>query len=155
MSIEPYDFGILLGLAYQDFVAELNDHLARRGFTSVGASYGYVFRALVGQDLTTSQLAARLRITPQGAAKIVDEMAATGYVERQVDPGDRRAKVLRLTERGRGAVSAARAFHRDFERRLARRHGTAAAAAVREALTGIVERDATATDAADRLLRPL
>lgn len=155
MPREDRDFGILLGLAYQDFVDELNAHLAAVGFTGVGASFGYVFRALLADSLTTSQLAARLCITPQGAAKIVGEMVAAGYVERQSDPADGRALRLCLTDRGQMAVATARRFHADYERRLSDSYGAHSVAALREVLTAIVDRDPAATETAARLLRPL
>jgi MarR family transcriptional regulator for hemolysin len=155
MAREVRDFGILLGLAYQGFVEELNAHLVSSGFAGVGASFGYVFRALLAESLTTSQLAARLRITPQGAAKIVDEMVAAGYVERRSDPADGRARRLRLTDRGRRAVATARRFHADYERRLADTHGVDRVAVLREVLTALVDRDPSVTETATRLLRPL
>ena len=155
MASASRDFGILLGLAYQAFVDELNAHMAESGFADLGRAFGYVFRALLDDSPTTSELAGRLRITPQGAAKIVEEMVAVGYVERRSDPADRRAKRLRLTDRGRRAVATARRFHAEYERRLAVAHGAERVAVVRELLTAVVDRDSAASEAADRLLRPL
>jgi MarR family transcriptional regulator for hemolysin len=137
---EPYDLGILLGLAYQDFVAELNAHLAQLGFDGIRPSFGYVFRALLEQDLTASMLAAQLGITAPGAGKLVEEMVAAGYVERVADPADARSRRLRLSRRGGRAVAAARRFHRQFEERLAAEHGTRAVATLRGVLEGIVGR---------------
>src|SRR5262249_22723035 len=117
VSGQERDFGIVLGLAYQTFVGALHEHLLEEGFTGVRGPYGYVFRALLEGSRTTTQLAAGLGITPQGAAKIVDEMVAGGYVARRPDPGDRRARPLELTERGRRAVAAARRVHAEYERR--------------------------------------
>jgi MarR family transcriptional regulator for hemolysin len=151
------DYGILLGLAYQGFVGELNAHMRASGFHDAGPSFGYVFRALLAErmeSMTASQLAARLRITPQGAAKIVEDMISTGYVERRDDPSDRRARRLHLSDRGRRALATARRFHADYERRLAETYGASRVAVLREVLTAIVDRDASATEAADRLLRP-
>jgi DNA-binding MarR family transcriptional regulator len=155
MNDHDHDFGILLGLAYQQFADELRAHLAEAGFADVGTSFGYVVRALARQRLTTSQLAARLRITSQGSAKIVDEMAAAGYVERRPDPGDGRQKQLLLTPRGEALLAAARRFHRAFERDLAAELGSRRVATLRAALTRIVDREPAAVDQHTRLLRPL
>jgi len=106
--------------------------LGRRGFDDLGRSYGYVFRVLGDGDRSLSELAGLLGITLPGAGKIVDEMEARGYVERHPDPSDRRVKRLALSRRGRAALKAARAFHRGYERRLAR------APAIRAALETIV-----------------
>jgi DNA-binding MarR family transcriptional regulator len=153
--MDDHDFGILLGLAYQRFVDELRAHLGEAGFIDLGGSFGYVLRALDQQPLTTSQLAARLGITSQGAAKIVDDMVAAGYVERRPDPGDGRQKQLFLSVRGSAVLAAARRFHRDFEQGLAGELGTRRAGELRAALTRIVERQPGAVDRGARLLRPL
>src|SRR3954470_18998890 len=120
-SATPIDFGILLGLSYQAFVAELRAALEAEGFTDMGPSYGYVFRALGAEDLHLRALAGRLGMTDQGAAKIIDEMEGRGYVERHPDREDGRIKRLRLGRRGRAALAAAHKFHVGYERRLAQR----------------------------------
>jgi DNA-binding MarR family transcriptional regulator len=142
------DFGILLGLAYQRFVVELNQHLAAKGFKDIKPTFGYLFRALDGRRLTTAQLAARLQITSQGMAKIVEEAVSAGYLERQADPSDARVKLLGLAPRGLAALKAARAFHRSFETQLGED-----GKALRALLTDLVERDG-ALDALERVLRP-
>lgn len=145
------DFGILLGLSYQTFVDELRATLDAKGFTDLGPSYGYVFRALGAEALHLRALAGRLNMTDQGAAKIVDEMEARGYLERHPDPDDGRIKQLRLARRGRGALAAARRFHRLYERRLAERLGSREMAAARQVLEAV----AVASDRAGPHLRPL
>lgn len=134
---QDLDLGILIGLAYQEFVRELRDELARLGYADAGPSYGYVFRSLDIQPMNTSELADRLAITKQGAAQLIEEMEARGYVERRPDPADRRAKLLYLTEQGATALATARRFHRDFEKRLAHQHGGAAVGSLRRLLTAI------------------
>ena len=106
--------------------------LARQGFDDLGRSDGYVFRVLGDGDRSLSELAGLLGMTLPGAGKIVDDMEARGYVERHPDRLDRRVKRLALSRRGRAALKAARAFHRDYERRLAK------APAIRAALESIV-----------------
>jgi MarR family transcriptional regulator for hemolysin len=151
------DFGILLGLAYQCFVDALQAHLAERGFTDLGPSFGYVLRALAAQPLTATQLAGRLHLTPQGAAKIVDDMVRCGYVVRQADPSDGRARRLVLARRGQRELAEARAFHAAFEQRLGEVCGTERVALVRSTLEALI-RDGDGpprSDTASRLLRPL
>jgi DNA-binding MarR family transcriptional regulator len=138
-ATEPYDLGILLGLAYQDFVDQLNAHLQERGFDGIRPSFGYVFRALLVEELTASLLAARLGITAPGAGKLVEEMVTAGYVERLDDPNDARSRKLRLSRRGRRVVAEARRFHERFEERLAEAHGARAVATLREVLEAMVD----------------
>ena len=118
MADDRIDFGILLGLAFRVFVDQMHADLAARGFDDLGRSYGYVFRVLGDGDRSLSELAALLGMTLPGAGKIVDEMERRRYVERKPDRVDRRVKHIALSRRGRAALAAARAFHRDFEERL-------------------------------------
>lgn len=122
-----YDFGILLGLAYQGFVEQLHADLAANGFTDVPPTVGYVIRAIDGGPLNQRELAAQLGITDQGAKKIVDDLVRRRFVARSVDPDDARARRLVLGTRGKALLAAARAFHARFERELAAELGTSVA----------------------------
>jgi DNA-binding MarR family transcriptional regulator len=131
------DLGILLAMAYQGFVREMHADLASRGFDDLGSSDGFVFRALAEQPMTVSALAARLAVTKQGAAQIIDDMQRRGYVVRAPHPSDARARLIDLSDRGRGALAAARAFHRSREARLLAELGADVVASVRVALTDL------------------
>ena len=87
--------------------------------------------------MTVSELANHLEITKQGAAQVIDDMERRGYVEREPDPEDRRARLVRLSGRGEQALANARRFHRDYERRLAGMHGQDAVRTLRTMLEAI------------------
>jgi DNA-binding MarR family transcriptional regulator len=140
------DFGILLALGYQGFVSRLHEDLAGHGYDDLARSDGYVFRALAVEPLTTSALASRLGVTKQGAAQIVDDMTRRGYLTSRPHPHDARARLQELSERGRGALDAARAFHRRYERALVRDHGAEAVTGLRALLTEMAGPDADAID---------
>lgn len=57
-----------------------------------------------GSRLT--ELAHRANITPQAMGELVDELEDLGYLTRQPDPTDGRAKLIMLTDEGRAAVEA-------------------------------------------------
>ena len=44
-------------------------------------------------------------VTKQAISKLVDIVVASGFVDRDTDPADRRRTVLRLTAKGRKAVA--------------------------------------------------
>jgi DNA-binding MarR family transcriptional regulator len=142
---QPLDIGILLAAAYQEFVRELRATVAAQGFEDNGRSDGYVFRALADGPMTVSALAERLEITKQGAGQLVESMERRGYVRREPDPDDRRARLVALSERGENALRAARRFHQRYERRLVREHGAEAVATLR-ALLGAVAGEQAAED---------
>lgn len=133
------DLGILLALGYQGFVRRLHEALAEKGYDDLARSDGYVFRALAEAPMTTSALAVRLGVTKQGAAQIVDDMTRRGYVTSHRHPEDARARLLELSERGRGALTAARAFHRRYERALIRKHGADLVSTLRVLLTEMAD----------------
>ncbi len=135
---QPADLGILIGVAFQEFVRELHAAHAAAGFADLGRNDGVVFRSLATRPMTASDLAGHLEITKQGAAQIIDDMERRGYVERQPDPDDRRARPVRLSERGQRALANARRFHQDYERKLARAYGADAVATLRAMLEAIV-----------------
>lgn len=57
---------------------------------------------LDGTRITT--LAARMEVTKQGVGQLVSELEAVGVLERAPDPTDGRAKLVRLTDKGRAAL---------------------------------------------------
>lgn len=131
-----------MALAYGQFVTQLRGQLAAEGFDDLGRSDGYVFRALAAEALTTSELAERLRISKQGAGQIVADMERRGYIEGRPDPGDRRARRLRLAPRGERALAAARRYHQRYERRLRREFGAERIDGLRELLGAMATGDA-------------
>jgi len=155
LSSVGLDFGILLGLAYQQFVDALNARLREGGFTDLKPSFGYVIRAVDHEPLTATRLASRLHMTPQGAAKLIDELVDRGFIQRLPEQTDKRARRLVLAVRGEQLLTEARAFHQAFEQRFAQRHGLRRAAALRSALEALVAEDDAAIHTARRLLRPL
>jgi DNA-binding MarR family transcriptional regulator len=63
-------------------------------------------------------LAARLGIDAVSAHHLVHRLAAAGYIERRVNPKDRRARTLRLTARGQALRDRLRADGRASQDRI-------------------------------------
>ncbi len=53
-----------------------------------------------------SGISERFEITPAAASQMVDKLVQSGYVVREEDPNDRRAKTLNLTPKGRQLIDA-------------------------------------------------
>jgi DNA-binding MarR family transcriptional regulator len=51
-----------------------------------------------------SKISEQYDISVAGASQLVDKLVHSGYVERVEDPHDRRAKLLNLTNKGRGLI---------------------------------------------------
>ena len=80
-----------------------------RGFGDVRPAHGFAFTRLAPGGATLTELAGHLGISRQGAAQLVDELTAKGYVERRPHPGDARATLVVLTDKGWACTRAAEA----------------------------------------------
>lgn len=128
--------GIKLRLAYEAFMRALFDRLATQGFDDLRPAHAQVFQHLKEQGVRLTELARRAGIAPQSMAKFVDELERLGYVEREPDPVDRRAALIRPTDRGRAEVRAARKIIAKLEREWASTVGDKRYAVLLEALGG-------------------
>jgi len=51
-----------------------------------------------------SEVSERFEITPAAASQLVDKLVQSGFIVREEDPSDRRAKVLNITDKGRELI---------------------------------------------------
>jgi DNA-binding MarR family transcriptional regulator len=51
-----------------------------------------------------SEVSERFEITPAGASQLVDKLVQSGLIRREEDPQDRRAKSLKLTDKGKELI---------------------------------------------------
>lgn len=133
------DLGYLLALGFQSYVEELHGGLAAAGFSDLRPNFGLVFRALDEGPLTLTQLAGRLGVSKQAAAKVAAELQERRFVAQQAGEDDRRTKLLVLSTRGRDLVRAAKGISHKVERRLRRALGPAAVDEMRRVLVAMVE----------------
>jgi DNA-binding MarR family transcriptional regulator len=81
--------------------------------------------ALAEAPLTLSQLAERHCCGRSNVTALIDRLEADGYVERTVDPNDRRTVRAALTQSGRTAYERAAAILAEHERAIDERLGQA------------------------------
>jgi DNA-binding MarR family transcriptional regulator len=98
---------------------ELYGHLGERGYADLRPAHGCVFGYLQGEGDRLTALAERSGLTKQAVGEAVGDLERLGYVERVPDPADRRAKIIRLTERGREATAEAAEIFAGIEARFA------------------------------------
>src|SRR2546421_12770807 len=101
------DIGDLLGEVRDGLVEAVQRRLADAGYTDVRTSQDCVFRYLTPDGVRLRDLAACSQLSPPAIGEHVDELERLGYVERVPDPSDRRAKLIRPTERGAAFMQAA------------------------------------------------
>ena len=127
----------LLGVALDEFTEELAKQIATTEYADIRVSHGCVFGNIDPDGSRLTDLAERAHMTKQSVGEVASDLEQRGYVERVPDPSDGRAKIIRLTERGREAQAVGRGQIDDIERDWAERFGTERIAAVRDALEAI------------------
>ncbi len=84
----------------RDFEKRICRGLAERGHTDIRASHSAVFSNLGTGAVRVTELARRAQVTQQAMGKMLKELERMGYVARDIDGSDKRAKEIRLTQRG-------------------------------------------------------
>lgn len=128
----------LLARARELSVELLHRRLEAEGFAGIRNRHGSVFRFIDADGSRLTVLAERSGLTKQAIGELVDELERLGYVERAADPGDRRAKVIRLTDRGVQGQAAAARILADVEQRWARHLGRDQVAQLRRTVEEII-----------------
>lgn len=94
----------------RDFERRIGHALNFRGYADIRPSHCTVLANLGTGAVRVTELAERAQVTQQAMGKMLKELERMGYLARDVDSGDKRAKAIRLTQRGeelaREAVAA-------------------------------------------------
>jgi DNA-binding MarR family transcriptional regulator len=134
------DIGYLLAKASQRWNELLAEAFRRQGHGEVRPSYGSVLVPLFEEDgLRMSELAARAHLAKQTMTTMVRVVERAGLVQRRPDPDDARATRVELTTRGRRFKPVAERELIRLETRIVARLGERRTAALRAALTQVVE----------------
>lgn len=128
--------------AHRALATELMASMEERGYPDARPGHTAMFMNIDRRSGTRlTELAKRARITKQGMMLIVDDLEQRGYVRRVPDPEDARAKVVRLTARGRRYVAEARRAVAALEARARRELGERRYEALRDSLDWLIERE--------------
>jgi DNA-binding MarR family transcriptional regulator len=118
--------------------AEFHPRLNEAGHPAIRQGHGCVFRFIDEGGSRLTDLADSSGLTKQAVGEVVADLEKLGYVERAPDPGDGRAKLIRLTERGGEARQAAIDIFAEIEREWTERFGAERVAAMRELLEEMI-----------------
>ena len=112
----PFDLSTLLHAAYAA-EAVVEARLAGIGL-SMAKLQALKALSAAGESMPLSQLAERLACVKSNITQLVDRLEADGFVARQADPHDRRARLAVLTAPGRRACQEGAKLQDDAERAL-------------------------------------
>jgi DNA-binding MarR family transcriptional regulator len=129
----------LLSQATYAFERELNRELRTTLGDDLRPAHYAVFRYLDPAGSRITALAEAAGMTQQSMGELVTHLEGGGYVERQVDSADRRARLVVVTDAGRAALAVAADRIRSIERTLAASLGDSGLAELRDALARVPE----------------
>jgi DNA-binding MarR family transcriptional regulator len=115
--------GALLRIPREAALRQVVRGLETAGFGDVRPAHFTVFQHLPPEGMRLTALAEAALLAKQSMGYLVDDLEAMGYVERAPDPADRRAKLVRLTARGRKVDDTVRAVIHQIEADWASRLG--------------------------------
>lgn len=107
--------GALLRIPRESATRRVLAGLADAGFGDIRPAHFTVFQHMPPEGIRLTELADAALLTKQSMGYLVDDLETLGYIERVPDPVDRRAKVVRLTAKGREVERTVRDTIRQIE----------------------------------------
>ena len=109
--------GQLLVRLLREFRDDLAAPRAAAGYGDIREPHFQIFGNIRMGGIRLTELAERAHLSLAATSGLVNDLAEMGYVTRRPDPVDGRAKLIELTERGRGLMAIAGDRVADMERR--------------------------------------
>jgi len=98
-QVPGWQLALLLLAGFRELVDETHRRLAEQGHAGARPAHGFALQA-IGDGATNAELATRLGVTKQAAAKTIASLEREGYVERSGDTTDARRVIVRRTALG-------------------------------------------------------
>lgn len=136
MSSAP--FSALMHQAYRSVDAFITKSLQERGFNVTGAHSAVLANIDIEGGTRATVLAQRASVTKQAIGEVVADLEGKGIVRRVPDPLDGRAKLVRLTKKGRALIDAAKEVIGEIEAGLAARSGARNVATTKRTLVDLI-----------------
>jgi DNA-binding MarR family transcriptional regulator len=99
--------GQLLVRLLREFRRELSAPAAAAGYGDIRDPHLQIFGTIGMGGARLTDIAARAQLSLAATSELVNDLQELGYLERHPDPRDGRAKLICLTERGRGLMAHA------------------------------------------------
>lgn len=146
MSRSGADLALLLLAGFRTLADRATAELAERGYEDVRSVHDFALHSILSGADSVSELARRMSVTRQAAAKTIAALEERRYVAREVDPADRRRTRLHVTERGLAMLRQGEAVFDELRARWEKQVGAASLSAVEEALRALVGDNAIRLD---------
>ena len=124
MSMDSFRLVTLIRRLHQGIRAEIAEQVRAHGFDDITTSHIYVFQTPGPDGVRPTELARRTLMTKQAMNHLLVGLQSGGYLERAASPDDGRARVLRLTKKGRALTKVIQESASDIEHRWAEAIGS-------------------------------
>jgi len=108
-ATEEVSIPALLRAARGAYGHAVSARLAAAEFDDMPRNGPYVLGGMANHGGSAGDLIRQLGVTKQAVSQLIDTLVIRGYLERQVNPEDRRRMTITLTDRGRAAARIVRA----------------------------------------------
>ena len=125
---------LLMFIAQRYAEGRIYDAIRAAGYDDFTIAQGRLAMGIDPEGTRLTVLADRAHVAKQTATALVDSLERSGYVERVPDPLDGRARLVRITARGREVIPVARANEQAIEQEWTAYLGPRRMRQLREAL---------------------
>jgi len=115
MSTPPQQIGALLRLLLHEVRDRIYQGVVAAGFDDLRPAHVTLFRWPGPDGRRPTEVAADAQITKQAVNDLLRDLEERGYLQRHPDPSDNRARIIRLTRRGRRLHKVAVGIHAQVE----------------------------------------
>jgi DNA-binding MarR family transcriptional regulator len=132
------DLATLMFVSYRSMDERVQQAMREAGY-DVTVAQSRLAQRIADEGSRLTELADRAQVTKQTASLLVAALEREGLVERVPDPSDGRARLIRMSERGREAAAQAMQVVIGVEREWTEHLGPELAAQLREGLLRLRE----------------
>jgi DNA-binding MarR family transcriptional regulator len=125
-------------LVWQWIWARNFEAVVRAGYDDLNPAHVALFRYPTLDGCRLTDVAHQMQITKQSAHELIGHLETRGYLVREPDSADRRARVVRLTAKGQQLESVIRTQAHHAEEQIAAMLGPRRFAQLRDALDDVV-----------------
>jgi DNA-binding MarR family transcriptional regulator len=116
--------GVLMFVAGRAVESRVIEAVQAAGYSDLTVAQGRIAARIGPHGTRLSELAEQAQVAKQTATALVDRLEAAGYVERVVDPSDARARLVRISRKGRKVVAIARRVEAEIDAEWTRHLGS-------------------------------
>ncbi len=121
-------------MAWQGLRGYMLEYMRSLGYTDIGAAHWNLFRNPGIDGMRPGEIAEELNASKQAVNDLLRDLEEMGYITREIDPTDRRARIVRLTRTGQKLEKHMFEAARQAEHRLEKGIGKGRVKELRNAL---------------------